>query len=184
MNLNHNDPHGWYVLATKPIHKIEFAVGLALHQREYAAMVPFEEKSIKRRGRRNLEKKKFPLFTRYVFVQLPRNRVREEFHALKLVEGVQGLISASRLEFRPLALNLEQIAFVKALSEGGWSGGATKTTLHKAFQPGTNVKIIDGPFAGFAAKVDSVTRKQINVMLEMFGRMNIVGHEPQQLAVA
>lgn len=177
------EEYKWYVAVTAPRHRLEFSVMHALHQSERAAMVPFEEKAIKRKGKRFLEKKRFPLFPRYVFVQLPVGRLRSEFHALKGVDGVQGLISASRLEFRPLALNPEQVATITRLSTEGFNG-ATEVNLHRAFQPGTTVKILQGPFMGRPAIVDSVTRKAVNVMLEMFSSTHVIPISAEQLAVA
>ncbi len=176
--------YAWYVLATTPVHRIEFEVATRLNQLERATMVPFEDKAIKRKGRRYLETVRFPLFTRYVFVQLPTHAIRHEYHILKGIEGVQGLVSASRSDFVPMRLNEETVGFVRSLSDRGWGKGATVTTLHKAFQPGMDVQIIDGPFYGHKAKVDSVTRKRIGVMIQLFGSSRLVEFGPEQLAVA
>lgn len=177
--------YGWYLLGTDPVHGVEFDVAKRLNQLERATMVPFEVKAIKRKGRRYLEKVRFPLFTRYVFVQLPTNSVRREYHVLKSVEGSQGLISASRGEvFIPLKLDESQVSFIRTLSESGWGRGATAVALHKAFQPGMDVKPLDGPFMGLPGKIDSLTRKRIKVMMQLFGSQRILEFGPEQLAVA
>ncbi len=175
--------YAWYVLATAPIHALEFEVMLRLTQMERAAMVPFEQKSIKRKGRRYNEKVKFPLYPRYVFVQLPTYNLMAEHHIVKTIDGVQGLISPSRREFAPYRLPDEAVSYVKHLSEEG-SDRTTETNLHKAFQVGASVTIVKGPFAGFPAKVESIDRKRINVMLMMFGSMRVIPTDAHQLAVA
>ena len=175
--------YAWYVLATAPTHAIEFDVMLRLNQLERQAMVPFEEKSIKRKGRRYNEKVKFPLYPRYVFVQLPTYNLQAEHHILKTIDGVQGLISPSRREFAPYRLPDEVVGYVKHLSEEG-SNRTTETNLHKAFQVGAPVAIVKGPFAGLPAKVDSIDRKRINVMLQFLGTMRVIPHDAHQLAVA
>lgn len=192
-----SEEYGWYVLATKPIHRVEFDVATALNQSERATLVPFEEKAIKRRGRRFLERVQFPLYPRYVFVQLPVARAEVEHHRMKALEvrrerngkswviegAIQGLISPTRARFLPYRLDDEVVGFVRGLSSEGWSG-STKTVLHKSFQVGDMVRIINGPFAGQGAVIDGVKKDRIALMLKMFGAMHTIDVSPSVVAAA
>jgi transcription antitermination factor NusG len=173
--------YGWYVLATDASRRMEFKVAQSLHQSERAALVPFEEQKIQRRGKRSPERVRIPLYTSYVFVQLETRSLNEEFYKLKAIDGVRGLISQTRHEFAPLRLSDEHVEFIRTLSESGWQ---TARRQLSPFTPGAKVKIMDGPFQGFSAKIDTVTRKKVHAMLQLFGSMRVVEFDPNQLAVA
>ena len=171
---------------------MEFKVAQALHQSERAALVPFEEVKIKRRGQRSPERVRLPLFPSYVFVQLDTARLNSEFYALKrlpvrnekghVADGViRGLLSRSRDRFDPMALTDEDAEFVRSLSERGWQ---TAKRIVSPFQPGAKVKVAEGVFQGFPAEIDSVTRKKIKAKLQIFGSMRVVEFDPSQLEVA
>ena len=183
--------YGWYVLATDASRRMEFKVAQALHQSERPALVPFEE-VIRNKTKRFKERVRIPLYPSYVFVQLETKKIREEYHSLKkfevrddngrIIDGVvRGLLSRRRDEFAPLALTGSDVELVRSLSEIGW-----KTAMRQLspFQPGAKVKIIDGPFQGHPAKIDTVTRKKVSAMLQLFGSMRVVEFDPNQLAVA
>jgi transcription antitermination factor NusG len=186
--------YGWYVLAVDASRRLEFKVAQALHQSERPALVPFEEIKINpKKGRRHAERVRVPLYPSYVFVQLDARQIDDEFYKLKnlkvrdedgdrLIEGgVRGLLSRSRDKFIPLVLTERDSELIRSLSESGWTEATRKIS---PFTPGARVKIIDGPFQGFPAKIDEVTRKKVRAMLQVFGSMRVVEFDPNQLAVA
>lgn len=158
----------WYVLKTRPIHRVEFSVLHAITQREHPAMVPFEEKWIMRRKRRI--KVKFPLFPSYVFVGLRdyqefldlKAQVNEAAERVGRPAPIINLIGYGRT---PATLSESDVEFLRRVSVEG----PTQINLHNAFKAGSKVQILDGPFAGHTATVDSVTKKSVKTMLTLFG---------------
>ena len=163
----------WYVARTIPVSRIEFSVLHAITQRERPAMVPFEEDWIVRRGRKT--QVKVPFFPCYVFVGL---RHQDEFHWLKAEVNdaaersgkrppLQCLIGYGR---QPATLTQNQADFVRTFSRET----PTEISLRKSFRQGSKIVVTDGPFRGFKGTVDSVTRKSVKAMLEIFGTMRPV----------
>jgi transcription antitermination factor NusG len=188
--------YGWYILGTDPSRRvkvrvnpnsneeargIEFEVARMLRQSERPALVPFELQKIPQRGKRHPKKVRVPLYPSYVFVQLETRKINQEFYTLRQIDGVKGILSRSRTDFKPVVLTETDAEFIKSLSETGWRQSIKQLS---PFQPGAKVKIIDGPFMGFPAKVSTVARKKIDVMLHLFGSMRVVSMEADQLAVA
>lgn len=166
----------YYVLRTSPIHRIEFQVLHSLTQRDHPAMVPFEEKKLRRKGQRRWRTERYPLFPGYVFVGLRGHRemidvrrsINEQAERMGKRPPVLGLVGYGG---QPAKLTERDVAFLRALSVQR----ATEVNLHKALQPGSIVSIRPGHWAaGQTIPVDSMTRKGVKVMLSLFNRMQLV----------
>jgi transcription antitermination factor NusG len=163
----------WFVARTRPVDRIEFSVMSAINQREHQAMVPVEERWIVLRGKRT--KCKYPWFPFYVFVGVPSfadfQRLKFEVNDMAERKGKRPpILNAVGYGRNPATLTDEDIQFLRTLSVGS----PTTVNLHKSFKPGSKVEITDGPFAGYTAVVDSVTRKRVKAMVRMFNSMAMV----------
>jgi transcription antitermination factor NusG len=178
----------YYVLRTRPVHRLEFDVMHAINQREYPAMVPFEEKlELKTSGRRKLRKwVKYPLFPCYVIVGLPNpeafrplktaiNQAAEDRGKLPPIINLIGYNAE-----RPAVLNPLQVHLLKTLSVGT----PTEINLHKAIQAGSRIDILDGGFAGRSAVVDRITKRSVFALLEVFNSMQVVEISRANVAAA
>lgn len=178
-------PLHWYVLRTIPVHRVEFRVLHALTQREHPAIVPFEEKWVKKPGTRQPDRRKFPLFPCYVFVGLHDHRAFLEAksaindHAERMGKAppILNLVGFGTV---PAVLSDADVAFLRRLAVER----PTSVNLHKAIQPGSEVNILDGPFRGFTARVDSVSRKKVRVSLSLFNSMQVVDVSASALEAA
>ena len=179
----------WYALKTWPIHRIEFTVMHYINQLEHPAMVPYEIKHVRKPLSKHTVERKYPSFPTYVFVGL--RSYADYLHIRDSINNrepdllrykrplVRGLVSFNG---RPAKLTAED---VKCLAEMSRGAKPTAVNLHKAFQVGGKARVLDGPFRGFEATVDSVSKKRITVMLAMFNRTDMaVEFEPGALEAA
>jgi transcription antitermination factor NusG len=145
-------------------------------------MVPFQEVEIKMAGKRYPIRRRVPLFPRYVFVRLPEDeeKLHAEYHAMKKINGVVGLLSQSRAEFVPLMLSRDDYDTVRKLSDEGWR----TVNLRCGLREGMTVSIQHGPLAGAKGIIDSISRRKINVLLQMLGSQRVVPLDAVDLAVA
>lgn len=185
MTPTENSALSWLVARVRPVHRLEFDVMHAFNQMEVPAMVPFEEKWIKRAKRKQRDKVKFPLFPCYVFVGLSHP---DEFYSLKDAindaaerRGKQppilNLVGYGR---RPAVLNPLEVQFLRRVSVEG----ATEVNLHKAIRAGSKIDILDGGFAGRTGTVDRVTKRSVFAMLEVFNTMQLVEISRANVAAA
>lgn len=169
-------PVEWFVIRTIPVHRIEFSVLHALNQREHPAMVPFEEKKLRKHKQRDWRTERYPLFACYVFAGFEGFRdfieAREAINAQAERMGKKPPIlgAVGYRKDKPAVLTEREVGFLRSLS----APRATAVNLHKAIRPGTEISILDGPFAGHRAVVDSMTRKGVRAMLYLFNTMHLV----------
>lgn len=164
----------WYVIRTISQHRIEFDVQHALTQYERQAIVPFEEKMI-RKGRALLTRK-YPYFPCYVMAafESPRDFAETRTVINKRMEDrgrrppIVNIIGPSI--DRPWTLREDDVRFLQSLS----ITKRTEVSIHRAFKVGSDVDILEGLYQGHRAKVVAVDRKRIKAMLMMFGGMREV----------
>ena len=165
----------WYVLRIVPVHRLEFQVMHAINQREHPAMVPYEDKKLRKRGQREWKTERYPLFPCYVFAGFAshleandtRRIINEHAERMGKRPPVLGLVGFGG---RPATLSDHEAAFLRTLS----IDRATDINFHKAIKPGTKINILDGAFAGHPAVVDSVTKRGVKAMLRLFNSMQLV----------
>ncbi len=172
----------WYALRTAPVARCEFTVLHHVTQRELPAMVPYETKWVRKPNKRLADERKFPWFPAYVFVGLTCDQdyidIRDSIAKRYGRPLVMGIVSFGG---RYAKLTPQDVTFLSRLSS------AVRPDIinpHKAFQVGGSVQIIDGPFSGNVAKVDSVSRKRVRVMLTMFNSAQVIDMPPSALEAA
>jgi transcription antitermination factor NusG len=167
----------WVALRTLPIARAEFSVMHALNQKERPALVPFEEKWVRKPRTKLRHVRKYALFPRYVFCgfhglgdyQATVDAINEEFARKGKAEPILGAVRFGN-SAEPAKLSATDVSFLRGLS----TPRASEIRLHAALRPGERVSIMDGPFSGHVARLDTVSRNNVTVMLKMFNSLQVV----------
>lgn len=157
----------WYVVHTFAGH--ENKVAAALKQRIEAEhlenlifdiLVPTQDKIEIRGGKKETVKEK--IFPGYILIKMELNDL--SWLAVRTTQGVTSFIGAGN---KPTPISEAEVAtIVKFTSQGA------QPTFKDVFMVDDTVKIIDGPFAEFIGKVDSVDKEKgrVRVLVSIFGR--------------
>lgn len=135
--------------------ELEGVWGLDIHE----ILIPTEKELTTRGGKRmEIDRKVFP---GYILVQM--NLSEEMFKLVKGTSGVTGFVSSGN---KPVPL--EEYEVRRILTNLAQSHEAPKVAFNKA----DIVRIIEGPFADYAGRVEEVNpdREKIKVMISIFGR--------------
>lgn len=162
----------WYIVNTYSGH--ENKAKLTLLERvkthnltEYFGdvLVPTESVTENVKGQRRTTTRKF--FPGYMFVQMVMDD--RSFHLVKNTPKITGFLGG----MKPTPVPPNQIQGVQTNITEGKAG---KTKARVTFEPGESVRVVDGPFANFSAKVEEVKadKQKLKVSLSMFGRTTSV----------
>lgn len=161
----------WYIVNTYSGH--ENKAKLTLIERVEKAglqayfgdvLVPTESVMEVVKGQRRTTTRKF--FPGYMFVQMVLDD--RTFHLVKNTPKITGFLGGTK----PTPVPPNQIAGV----QDNVSQGKTKPKARVVFEVGDSVRVVDGPFANFSAKVEEVKadKQKVKVSLSMFGRTTSV----------
>jgi transcriptional antiterminator NusG len=116
-------------------------------------------------GQRRTTTRKF--FPGYMFVQMVLDD--RTFHLVKNTPKITGFLGG----MKPTPVPEREITGVQTNITEGKAG---KTKARVTFEPGESVRVVDGPFANFSAKVEEVKadKQKVKVSLSMFGRTTSV----------
>lgn len=162
----------WYIVNTYSGH--ENKAKLTLLERvkthnltEYFGdvLVPTESVTENVKGQRRTTTRKF--FPGYMFVQMILDD--RTFHLVKNTPKITGFLGG----MKPTPVPPNQIQGVQTNAAEGKAG---KTKARVTFEAGENVRVVDGPFANFSAKVVEVKndKQKLKVSLSMLGRATLV----------
>ena len=163
--------YDWYAIRIRPVHRLEFAVELALNQREHATMVPFEQKWEKtNNGRR--KPRKFVLMPCYVFGQfcsyrdfwLSKEAINQRAIDIGKHPPIVGLVGMGS---KPAVLSPRDVSMLRAIS----LPEATEINLHKAIRAGGRAEVVarGHPLAGHTVTIDNIPKAaKIGVMRHPF----------------
>lgn len=117
------------------------------------------------------------MFPGYVLVEMIMTD--EAWYIVRNTPGVTGFIGSSGKGAKPTPLLPQEIDKILA------SMGMTRLDPDKEIEVGTNVKIIEGPFAGMLGKVDSIDKEnaRLNVLIDLFGQETPVEVEMFQVSI-
>jgi|SRR5690242_5152300 len=162
----------WYIVHTYSGHENKAKLTLLERVRnanlnEYFGdvLVPTESVTENVKGQRRTTTRKF--FPGYMFVQMVLDD--RTFHLVKNTPKITGFLGG----MKPTPVPEREIHGVQTnVAEG--KAGKTKARVH--FEPGESVRVVDGPFANFSAKVEEVKtdKQKLKVSLSMFGRTTSV----------
>lgn len=161
----------WYIVHTYSGH--ENKAKLTLKERVQNAnlgdyfgevLVPTESVMEVVKGQRRTTTRKF--FPGYMFVEMVLDD--RTFHLVKNTPKITGFLGGTK----PTPVPKSQIAGV----QDNMSAGKVKPKARVVFEVGDAVRVIDGPFANFSAKVEEVKadKQKIKVSLNMLGRTTSV----------
>lgn len=127
-------------------------------------LVPSENVQVTRGGKQRMESRKF--YPGYVFVQMEMNE--RTWHLVKETPKVTGFIG----DQNPTPVRESEIAAITRQMESGAVSPKPRVT----FEPGDQVRVIDGPFANFSGTVEEVKpeRQKVKVLVTIFGRPTAV----------
>jgi transcriptional antiterminator NusG len=157
----------WYVVHTFSGH--ENRVGATLKQRIesehldnliFDILVPTQDKIEIRGGKKETVKEK--IFPGYILVKMLLTD--ESWLAVRTTQGVTSFVGAGN---KPTPISEAEVnSIVKFTTQGAMP------TFKEVFMVDDTVKIIDGPFADFIGKVDSVDTEKgrVRVLVSIFGR--------------
>ena len=129
-------------------------------------LVPTESVTENVKGQRRTTTRKF--FPGYMFVQMVLDD--RTFHLVKNTPKITGFLGG----MKPTPVPPDQIKGVQTNMTEGAKGGKAKARV--SFEAGEQVRVVDGPFANFSAKVEEVKadKQKIKVSLNMLGRTTSV----------
>ena len=162
----------WYIVHTYSGHENKAKLTLLERVRnanlnEYFGdvLVPTESVTENVKGQRRTTTRKF--FPGYMFVQMVLDD--RTFHLVKNTPKITGFLGG----MKPTPVPEREIHGVQTNVAEGKAG---KTKARVSFEPGESVRVVDGPFANFSAKVEEVKtdKQKLKVSLSMFGRTTSV----------
>jgi len=159
----------WYAIQTKP--RRESAVTAALRRAGLETYCPNVRQRKRRLGKAFYQEA--PLFPGYLFVQLlfPMDYAR--------IRWTPGLVRVITSGGSPVQIGEAMLAEIRRLEKI-----ALRHRLHtRALMPGSRVRIVDGPFAGFEGSVQAHLNggERIRILLELFRRQAALDCDPDLL---
>jgi len=126
-------------------------------------LIPTESVVETVRGHRRTATRKF--FPGYLFVQM--ELTDETYHLVKNTPKVAGFLGEQK-GTRPTPVPDDQVQQAKTQM----TEGAIKPRPRIHFEEGENVRVIEGPFAGFSGMIEEVKseKQKVRVLVSIFGR--------------
>lgn len=169
----------WYVVHTYSGHENRVATSLKqriesehLEDKILEILVPTQEKIEIRGGKKETVKEK--IFPGYILVKMVLDD--NSWLAVRTTQGVTSFIGMSA---KPTPIPAHEVeTIIKFMKQGG------QPTYKQIFSEGDTVKIVDGPFAEFIGKIDSVDKERgkVKVLVSIFGRETPVELDFLQIA--
>ena len=159
----------WYVVHAYSQYENQVRKSLQEHVKRHGMedyfgdiLVPTEEVVEVKEGQRRTTERKF--FPGYVLVQMEMND--ETWHLVKNVPKVLGFIGGTADRPAPIS-DKEAEAILNRVEES-----VEKPRPKTLFEPGQEVRVIDGPFADFNGVVEEVNydKNRLRVAVMIFGR--------------
>jgi len=158
----------WYAVHTYSGHEqkakryLESAVvNSSLEEKFGKVLVPTEEVTEMKKGRRATSTKKF--LPSYILVEVDLNKTTQD-----LVVSTPGITNFVGSAGKPVALKESEVNRIV----GQIDRSRTEEVTDVPFQAGDSVKVNDGPFQDFSGTVSEVNmeRRKVKVMVSIFGR--------------
>src|SRR3989344_759289 len=157
----------WYVVHTYSGHENKVAHTLKqriesehLEEKILEVLVPMQDKIEIKGGKKTEVKEK--IFPGYILVKMVLDD--NTWLAVRTTQGVTSFVGMGN---KPTAISEKEVeTIVNFMTQGA------QPTYKQIFSEGDTVKIVDGPFAEFIGKVDSVDKERgkVKVLVSIFGR--------------
>lgn len=125
----------------------------------FEILIPTEREMATRNGKRyEVDRKVFP---GYILVQM--NLTEEMYKLVKSTSGVTGFVQSGN---KPVPLEQYEVDRIMRNLE------ASQEAPKVAWQKGDAIRVIEGPFADFAGKIEEVNaeKEKLKVLINIFGR--------------
>ena len=161
----------WYVVHTYSGHENKAKLSLldrvrqaGLNEKFGDILIPTDTVVELVKGQKRSTTRKF--FPGYMFVQMDLDQ--ETFHLVKNTPKITGFLGGTK----PTPVPEREITGVQT----NMTEGKAKPKARVVFEVGDAVRVIEGPFANFSAKVEEVKadKQKIKVLLNMLGRTTSV----------
>jgi len=156
----------WYAVHTYSGHENKVktnierrADSLNLRDKIGRILVPVEEETRNRNGRRAVIKRK--VFPGYVLIEMELSD--QTWYLVKNTIGVTGFVSSGA---KPVPLQEREVQNILEALEGGG------VRLTPAWQKGEVVRVTSGPFADFNGTIEEINteKERLKVLISIFGR--------------
>lgn len=156
----------WYVVHTYSGHENKVAATLKqriesehLESKILDVLVPTQDKIEIRSGKKTEVKEK--IFPGYILVQMILDDI--SWLAVRTTQGVTGFVGIGN---KPTPISDEEVSTIVKFT------AIQQATFKQLFSPSDTVKIVEGPFAEFIGKVDTVDEEKgrVKVLVSIFGR--------------
>ncbi len=157
----------WYVVHTYSGHENRARLSLlerikqaGIQDQFGEVLIPMESVIEMVRGQKRTATRKF--YPGYMFVQMAVND--GTYHLVKNTPKITGFLGGTK----PVPVREEEIQQAKTQM----SEGALKPRPRVVFEEGESVRVIDGPFSGFAGMVEEIKpeKQKVRVLVSIFGR--------------
>lgn len=159
--------------------------------------VYYPRQRIEKKHRRNntyLVKER-PLMVSYIFVGMPKDEKQRHFGFVRACEGVERFLEYQGKPIPVAGKDVQAIYLAEvdmrfddtraARIHRKEEAKTIKATLEMKYAPGRSFAVTGGPFDGFRAIVEEVTKTgNIKAMISLFGRLSTVEFEAVQLTAA
>lgn len=178
----------WYVVRTNI--RCEDKAASNLRAAGYEVYLPKMRKDMIHHRTKAVITREFVLFNRYLFAAQPATgadwytlRSSEGVECVLGVDGVPMPVPAASVEaFRNAEIDMQFDDTKAARLHRGEIERTHELELRKRFKARRSVRVLNGPFGGFAGQVESITgRLTIKAMILIFGRMTTVEFAPADL---
>jgi transcriptional antiterminator NusG len=168
VGYDESSPRKWFIIHTYSGFENKVAESLKTRSEAFGfadkigqILIPTEEVVELRNGKKVTSKRM--IYPGYVLVEMEMND--ELWHAVKNTPRVTGFVGGGNSPVPLSADEVNQILYRQASS-------AERPRPKMTFEKNDPVRIVDGPFANFAGKVDEVNpeRGTLRVMVTIFGR--------------
>lgn len=150
----------WYVIHTKP--RQEQRALLNLQQQSFECYLPLFATEKLRQGALKVVQE--PLFARYLFIRLGTGQSGRSWSPIRSTQGVSRLVTFGT---EPARVNPELVDALRAQTQDLGKEPA------RLFQPGEQVQIIEGPFAGLQAIFQMIDgERRAMVLIEILGKFS------------
>lgn len=171
----------WYVAMTKGRRELQWAAHRLLRQQGFESLLPFEEVTKTIRGKPIFVR--VPLYPRYLFVGCDHPGA---VHAINRTPGVStvvwGVDGPYEVPRSAIEAELRRGDLIEDSEDGGDDlAGAIRIRPpdaddcwygRKRLKRGTDVAVVEGPFAGFTGNVILDKGRSIVVEVSLFGRLS------------
>lgn len=156
----------WYVVHTYSGHENKVAATLKqriesehLEGKILDVLVPTQDKIEIRSGKKTEVKEK--IFPGYILVQMILDDI--SWLAVRTTQGVTGFVGIGN---KPTPISDNEVSTIVKFT------AIQQATFKQLFSPSDTVKIVEGPFAEFIGKVDTVDEEKgrVKVLVSIFGR--------------